>query len=177
MKHQTILLLTLLSLAACRPGQPCPSCDDDAADDVPADVADELPDLPCGGADLQTDNLNCGECGNQCLVNGLGEYETSGCVEGACAPTWFGLAWPEPSTLTCAEVCPMVDPALSCHANACVGLTAMVCESVANNACAVFGGAGPPSTLLDFAGACEDPVTWPEETEFGGVRLLNCCCG
>ncbi len=66
-----------LVLAACRPGQPCPSCEDDEAE--LGDVADVPADLPCGGADLQTDDFNCGECGNICTVKADGtDYEAGG---------------------------------------------------------------------------------------------------
>jgi hypothetical protein len=51
-----------LSLTGCRGALPCPDCDPD--DDPMAEGA--VPDLPCGGADLQTDALNCGSCEQFC---------------------------------------------------------------------------------------------------------------
>jgi hypothetical protein len=141
------------------------------------DVAEELPDLPCGGVDLQTDDHNCGTCGNECFVQGAGEYETSGCIDGACGPTWYGVGWPEPTPLTCADVCSTsTGGKSSCEPQACAGLTGFVCESVANNPCGVLGG-GSTSTLVDFDGSCEDLIPWPSETDFGGDRLAYCCCG
>lgn len=171
MKRLALIQFLVLSLAACGRGQPCPSCDDDGADDDQlADMAGEIPDLPCGGADLQSDGLNCGTCGNKCRTIGVGTYEVGGCVAGACSPTWEGEAWPEPTPLTCDDVC----GTLSCHANGCAGLTGFVCESVLGVECEALGGAGP--LLLDFSGTCEETIPWPDII-VGGERGVYCCCG
>jgi hypothetical protein len=55
-------LLLFLSIAGCRGPLPCTGCEEQGEDESPPD------DLPCGGADLMTDNLNCGACGNECAV-------------------------------------------------------------------------------------------------------------
>lgn len=170
MKRHILAQLLLVSLAACRPGQPCPSCDDDE----PSDLPEELPDLPCDGADLQNDNAHCGTCENQCNVKGSGDYEAGGCVAGVCGPTWYGQEWLEPDPLTCADVCgTTTGGALSCRANGCVGLTGFVCESVVGGGCEALGGSGPQ--LLDFSGTCDEPLPWPDVV-FGGTRNVFCCC-
>jgi hypothetical protein len=171
MKRLALIQFLVLSLAACRPGQPCPSCGEDGADDSqPADMAEEIPDLPCGGADLQNDDLNCGECGSVCWTQGAGAYEAGGCVEGACGPTWEGQAWPEPTPLTCADVC----GTSACHADGCAGLTGFVCESILGQPCGTVGSGGDP--LLDISGPCDAPISWPDVID-GGDRGVYCCCG
>ena len=176
MENRALILFFVLPLVACRPGLPCPSCDDDdAADDESPDDGEDIPDLPCGGADLQTDRYNCGTCGNSCLVEGSKAYETSGCVDGVCGPTWIGMQWLEPSLLTCDDVCLL--SLGSCQAAACAGLTGLVCESIFFTGCAVMNGEGAPVTLVEVDGSCNEPIPWPEETQYGGDRLAYCCCG
>lgn len=176
MKRPALIQILVLSLAACGRGQPCPSCDDGDDDDQPADMAGEVPDLPCGGADLQDDDKNCGTCGNICYARGAGEYETVGCLDGVCGPTWFGQVWLEPTPLTCDDVCATsTGGSLTCRANDCVGLTGFVCESVLGESCEVLGGGGGP-LLLDLSGPCDESIPWPEVI-FGGDRGVFCCCG
>jgi hypothetical protein len=178
MKRPALIQFLLLSLAACGPGQPCPTCDDDGADDdQPADMADELPDLPCGGADLQNDDWNCGTCGNPCVVGGADEYEAGGCIDGVCGPSWFGNNWFEPTSLTCNDVCATATGGnSSCRANGCVGLTGFICQAVpsVSDWCEAFG--GPGSLLLELSGPCDESIPWPDIVH-GGVRLVLCCCG
>jgi hypothetical protein len=170
MKRSTLIQFVVMSLAACGPRQPCPSCDDAADDDQPADMAEEMPDLPCGGADLQNDDLNCGTCGNECISAGALTYEAGGCIAGACSPTWHGQDWLEPTPVTCEDVC----GTLSCHANGCAGLTGFVCESVLGQECEVLGPGGTP--LLEISGPCDETIAWPDVI-FGGTRGVFCCCG
>jgi len=230
MNHRALILSFLLPLVACRPGQPCPTCDADGVgdDDLPDD-GEDIPDLPCGGADLQTDRYNCGTCGKSCLaargespraaslglfaegvvaetcstpgttafrllalaensgarrhedfhhgllVEGVGAYEAGGCVDGVCGPTWIGVQWLKPSLLTCDDVCLL--SLGSCQAAACAGLTGLVCESIFFTACTVMEGGGPPLTLVEVDGSCDEPIPWPEETLEGGDRVAYCCCG
>lgn len=134
----------------------------------------DAPDLPCGGADLQSDDANCGECGNSCWVRGSGKYAAGHCAAGVCGPTWVNQDWVEPTALTCDEVCGTVlDGPLSCRAQGCAGLTGLVCESVIGEACVLFGGPGP--VLAEFEGSCSETLPWPD-TEFGGIRVAVCCC-
>ena len=104
--HPTILALVLL--AGCRDPLPCPDCMDVAEDDP--DEAEPLPDLPCGGADLLTDNNNCGSCGNECVVS----------LEGTDLGVWHmcrrkcGADWTQCNDYSgkhenCAEVCAGLD--------------------------------------------------------------------
>ena len=58
------MALLLSAMAACHDPLPCPDCDEADIADEPNDT-EPMPDLPCGGADLVTDNSNCGACGNQ----------------------------------------------------------------------------------------------------------------
>jgi len=93
------LLPIFLALAAlaCRPPQPCDEGCEDGADDVSEDSdLPALTDLPCGGADLMTDDLNCGSCGNECYIQDTdtavtGEWRGGGhCVDGQCGSVWSG---------------------------------------------------------------------------------------
>lgn len=172
MKPFAFIHFFVLSLAACGIRQTCSSCDDDAADDnPPPDMAEEMPDLPCDGADLQNDDLNCGTCENECRSIGSGTYEVGGCVAGVCNPTWEGEAWYEPTLLTCDDVC----GTSSCHTNGCAGLTGFVCESILGVECdAISSGGG--AVLLDLSGACDEPIPWPDVVD-GGDRVVYCCCG
>jgi hypothetical protein len=81
-----LILLSVIA-AACHDPQPCPDCDEQAEGE-----AEEGPpplDLPCGGADFMTDNLNCGSCGNACTVWWEGtDWEAGSCAEGVCGPEW-----------------------------------------------------------------------------------------
>ena len=167
--------LAVVFLAACRPGQPCPSCEDagddgDETADIP-DVAEPIPDLPCDGADLQTDDDNCGECGNECWVNGAGDYRVGGCVDGACGPVWWGKQWLGPDGSSCADVC--AETGLSCRADACAGLTGFVCEAAFDAPCDTFTFGSAP--FAEVTGSCTEPIDWPEQA-LGQIKLY-CCCG
>lgn len=138
-----------------------------------------MPDLPCGGADLQTDDFNCGECGKVCAVKAGGtEYEVGGCVAGVCgANTWKGQEWLEPTPLTCAEVCAKASfGELSCQVNGCseLALTAFVCESIFGQPCLLAGSV--ERVMSEFSGACDEPLPWPDAIE-EGTRNVFCCCG
>jgi hypothetical protein len=177
MKRFAIAPILVLPLAACGPDQPCPTCDDDGADDdPPTDMAEDLPDLPCGGADLQNDDLNCGTCGNECRIMAAGDYEAGGCIAGVCSPTWYGKEWLwyEPGWPTCDEVCATATyDTLSCQRNGCVGLTGFVCNWWGFGPCDDTLTSGFPP-LLDFSGSCEEPIPLPDED---ANFIVYCCCG
>ena len=176
MKRDASIVVCGLLLGACQPRLPCPDCDDDDAAEQPEDLPMETPDLPCGGADLQSDDANCGECGNSCLVRGRDEYEAGHCSAGVCGPTWFVEEWLEPTPLTCDEVCgAQIDGSLACRANGCAELTGLVCESIDGGGCVVVfpGGSGP--LLAEFTGSCSETLPWID-TQAGGSRLAVCCC-
>lgn len=107
-KTTAIFCLTLLGLTGCRNDVvPCTDCDANQDDDAP------LPDLPCGGADLMTDNLNCGSCGSECALMYEGTpYEAGTCKMGECGPLWADCLPELPMFVTCADVCAGYD--LSC---------------------------------------------------------------
>jgi hypothetical protein len=153
----------LVNATACRGTLPCPDCDEQAdAEDEQEDGP--VPDLPCGGADLMTDNLNCGSCGNECTVffEGL-DFEAGSCQAGECGPVWnscltslFGA--------TCEELC----GELTCVANGCSGLTGLLLAVSEFGECP-----GPNAVYGTMTGACGDPIPWNED-EF---NYASCCCG
>jgi hypothetical protein len=91
-----LTVLFFLGAAGCN-APPCPDCEEpadvgDADGDGDGDGDEPLPDLPCGGADLMTDNLNCGTCGHECGVWYEGtEYQAGACEQDECSRSgWFG---------------------------------------------------------------------------------------
>ena len=173
MQRRPRLALLIVLVAGCGPRQARSSGDDESGDgaDVP-DLAEPTPDLPCGGADLQTDAENCGECGNVCSLLGKGEYEAGGCVDGACGPRWEGKSWTEPETLTCADVC--VGHGLACQPDACAGLTGFVCEFPFDAMCATLIEGSTP--LAEIEGSCANPLEWPAQA-VNDELVVYCCCG
>jgi hypothetical protein len=169
-----VAVLLVLSLVACRPGQPCPTCEDVADDDPVVDLG-PITDLPCGGADLETDHLNCGACGTECSLRFEGTaYGVGTCREGECDPAnWVSWKGIEPNPLlTCDEVCadPWGEP-LSCVARGCSGLTAIVCGSILGEQCQVAY--GEPADV-EFAGECDEPIPSPDQVD--GSPVVYCCC-
>lgn len=172
MKSPTLVLL-MLSLVACSPGKPCPTCEDVADEDPIVDFG-SVSDLPCGGADLENDHLNCGACGNECSLR-FSEYGVGSCREGECDPAdWEPWEWPEvPAQLTCDQVCSdqFTGPE-SCVTRGCSDLTALVCGSIIGQPCQLFYG---QLADLEFGGACDEPIPWPVEVE-SGSPVIYCCC-
>jgi hypothetical protein len=123
-------------LTACGRNSDCPGCDD--MTDVGAS-----PDLPCGGADLQNDNSNCGECGEECVVWYEGSpYEVGGCQAGQCGPVWYegdfdlvSLYGPPPPDTTCDEICE--SHSTSCVPRGCSGKTGYVCATIFGEGCSL----------------------------------------
>ena len=121
-----------------------------------------MPDLPCGGADLMTDNLNCGSCGNECTVffEGL-DWEAGSCQAGKCGPVWipcltsvFGA--------TCEELC----GGLTCVANGCSGSTGLLFAEL-------YGCEVDDEPIKTMDGACDQPIPWSDDD----VTHARCCCG
>ncbi|MFO7566931.1 MAG: hypothetical protein R6X02_30080 [Enhygromyxa sp.] len=173
MSRTTLLaaLAGLLATTACRNALPCPDCDDEA--DEQDDQADEpLPDLPCGGADLMTDNLNCGTCGHECVLWYSGtEYEAGTCNQGVCGPGWTDCqsgGFPGGFS-NCAEIC--VALGQTCVPQGCAGLTAMMYE-------VNFDGWGCDPTsrkpVVTMTEACDEPIPWLNNGET--ARHAMCCC-
>ena len=158
------LALCLAAAPACRNQLPCPDCN---GDDRANGDEDPPSDLPCDSADLMTDPLNCGECGNECYIRFEGsDWEAGGCVEGECAPTWSDCVHLSIAN-NCDEIC--TGQGKVCAAGAC-----------ANHTAAFMPGGLDPICNLDIyppvatmMGPCDEP--WPEDLE----EPLNvyCCCG
>lgn len=144
---------------------PCSDCEaDDAAeqDDAP------LPDLPCGGADLMTDNLNCGSCGHECVLNDEGTpYEAGTCNMGECGPLWSACLPEVPTLVTCADVCEGYDR--SCVAKGCSGYTGILYDvNLDGWGC----GVGEPSKVMTEG--CDAPIPWM--TTGDNPLQVMCCC-
>jgi hypothetical protein len=152
-----------LLLIGCGQPLPCPDCnsEDDEA----------IPDLPCGGADLQTDDFNCGMCGNECVVYRAGtDYEAGNCREGRCGPHWYNKQYPLADAgnlpkASCQDVC--AEHSVSCVVQGCSGKTGYMCH--------IGDDFSPACTPIDWTGLCTAHVPWPD---FGGsvIPVLYCCC-
>jgi hypothetical protein len=171
----------LLQLAACnRP----PSCRDCEGEDLAGEGEEEgvMPDLPCGGANLQTDDFNCGSCGNACVVDWPGtRYAAGGCVDGECGRNWSALhsLSAPPAMETCEQLCSFGD--FSCVPGGCSGLTAYVCVTLGD-----FGdqcNLGDPLNLAftEMTGACDEVIPYPTDFVENADNFVfvdyACCCG
>lgn len=162
----------LLLLVGCRNLPPCQDCDDAAAeDDASMPDLPTPPDLPCGGADLLTDDLNCGTCGHACEVWYVDTVlETGGCVDGVCGPLWSHCFSEASNVANCSDVCAAYE--LSCVPNGCAGHTGAMYEPAGlDDICGPIT-SGPPDLVLD--GACDDPIPWMSMVE--NPREVMCCC-
>lgn len=168
----TLALVALLDMPGCRT-QPCGDCDiaQDAGDDDDDDAPLlDLPDFPCGGADLMTDNLNCGACGHACIVDYPGtKYEAGICTAGACGPNWSDCAYETGLWNTCAELCAAYE--VSCVSNGCSGHTGLLFELFFEDPCAYPDDTPPVATMT---GACDQPIPWMSAGEY--PRQVMCCC-
>jgi hypothetical protein len=173
---RTILILSFVGvfgMSACRGKPTCLDCEDaaEAEDNDASPLSDlpPLPDLPCGGADLLTDNLNCGTCGHECGLWYVGtEYEAGTCKEGECGPVWSSCIaesingdW-----VTCSDICLALGE--NCMANGCSGLTGMMFDVIFGNGCGDF----PP--IVTLTGGCNQPIPWMTPTE--NHIEVACCC-
>lgn len=166
--HPIILtaLTVLVTTAACR------GTEDDGTDEDQQEAGEnqeeeegDLPDLPCGGADLMTDNHNCGTCGHECPVWYEGtEWEAGSCKDGECGPVWSTCV-PEFGTANCEEVCKGFGQ--TCVANGCSGLTALL-YGVGLEGCDM-------AQVYDtMEGACDEPIPWMSTVEWS--TEAKCCC-
>jgi hypothetical protein len=168
-KTRAMLILTFVGvfgLSACRDKPTCLDCEDAAEaednDDIP------LSDLPCDGADLMTDNLNCGTCGHECFLWYVGtEYEAGTCKEGKCGPVW-STCIEGPPLANCAEVCAAFSH--TCVANGCSGKTAMLFDALYGAGCGPSDGA----PVVTLTGGCDEPIPWMTPTE--NHIEVTCCC-
>jgi hypothetical protein len=167
---RTTLILTLvitLSMSACRDKPTCLDCGEDVVaegnDDTP------MPDLPCGGADLMTDNFNCGTCGHECgLYYEETEYEAGTCTAGVCGPVWSSCL---PKTIyeNCSEIC--IALGKTCVPNACAGLTGILFY-VNFDGWGCDGYSYEPAATI--SGGCEEPIPWMVTGD--NSRHVQCCC-
>jgi len=160
-------------LGACERSSPCADCLAEEPVEEPA-----VPDLPCDGADLEVDDLNCGACGAACSVTYVDTpYEVGHCSEGQCGPRWYaqtldpipeGHPLPE---LNCEEVCANVS--LTCVAQGCSGKTGYSCVTAFGTGCSLTDEYFYPA---NWEGACADDIPLPDPDP--GVNLkIGCCCG
>lgn len=159
------LSLSLVVAAnACRGREPmpCPDCYD-AADDVREDLP---PDLPCGGADLLSDPLNCGSCSNSCLSLPGTEWEAGACQSGECVGPWWTACEGKLAGATCEEICGEA----ACVPNGCSGYTALLYPG--GGADFYDCDAHPPDSTM--SGPCDVPIPWESS---GSSTHARCCCG
>jgi hypothetical protein len=167
--NQTKFAILLLALTAlgCRAPLPCPDCDE-----VADEHADPTPDLPCGGADFQTDSYNCGACGNECpMLNPDTDYTVGQCNAGECGgPYWYEQLF-DPLQLppvSCDEVC--AGHSRTCVERGCSGKTGFMCGYLFQEGClnTLFG-------ITDWFGPCAEPVEW-HDPDINDTASLHCCC-
>jgi hypothetical protein len=118
----------------------------------------------CGGADLQTDRLNCGECGHICHSETTYGHPAGDCVAGACSPQWTTCR-KEGSGDTCAEVCD--GAGTTCAPQACDGLTAIFLTEAFED----FPGCVGEDEGLTIG--CNEPLPWSPDPS---KERVFCCC-
>jgi hypothetical protein len=166
----TFYLVAALGLGtmACRDPIPCSDCDDSVADMEEGPTPDLLPDLPCGGADLQTDPLNCGTCGNDCLWFAGTEWEAGACESGECVgPGWSGCLW-EAFGPTCGAIC--TGSGATCVAGGCSDYTALLIHVGGIDVNCDIPSVTPYATMN---GPCDEPIPYEDD----GTTYVICCCG
>ncbi len=165
----------LLLLAACnRDNVPCPTCD---GEDQAEQEEGSLPDLPCGGADLLTDDLNCGTCGNECAVMWPDtDYAAGGCIAGECGPLWSGAftLLPLPDMATCEQLCGFGD--VACVPKGCSGMTGFVCVIVGDFGDQCDLGKPTNHATIELTGACDEVIPYPNGLEPSDYPNFACCC-
>jgi hypothetical protein len=165
--------LVALALVGCRAPLPCPECG------VADDMEEPVFDLPCGGADLESDVLNCGSCGNVCnVLHPDTQYAVGQCNAGECGgPFWYEELYDvlELPAVSCDDLCQAHSS--TCHERGCSGKTGFMCGYIWGQGCLNPG--GPTGTdfpgITDWTGACAEPVAWPE-MDLDVTPALHCCC-
>ncbi len=162
-----MLIAALQAATACRDPLPCEDCDGDPAE-ADEHAEDLPPDLPCGGADLLTDNDNCGTCGNACptVLEGT-QWEAGSCEAGECGPSWTHCVDGSLSFETCEEYCAV--SGRTCVPAGCSGYTALLYNASFFDGCDLDS---PPD--LTMSGACTEPIPWEATIEWS--RQVMCCC-
>jgi hypothetical protein len=155
-----LIVVLGLGVLACGDPIPCSDCDDSAADME----GDPMPDLPCGGADLMTDPLNCGSCGKLCQFFPGTEWAAGGCESGECVgPGWSNCYW-EAFGPTCGAICAGSD--MTCVAGGCSGYTAMLLQVASD----FDFSCTEPDPYATMQGPCDEPIPYEMYT------YVMCCC-
>jgi hypothetical protein len=135
------------------------SSDESSSDESDSSSSDDLcgpPEISCGDGCVNpfTDNENCGECDNACLVEG----EHGNCVDGECAPTLSEcFSWETP--VPCEDVCSQMG--MACLQQGC------------QNGTYLFYGALDTCDQHTPSGASINPCSEPSTPDNGYYR---CCC-
>lgn len=146
------------------PREDCDVAQQDTEEDAD-DVEDPPSDLPCGGANLQTDNQHCGECGNECIVWYEGtDLEAGTCAEGQCGPTWTEC---DSGFETCAERC--ASTGQTCNEGGCAEVSGLIIDVPGFDACNVL--LHSKTSILE----CDDLISW-EPSDASDIREAVCCC-
>jgi hypothetical protein len=176
-RTRTTLILTFVgvfAMSGCRDKPTCLDCEEAAAEADDNDNDDTpMSDLPCGGADLMTDNLNCGTCGHECVLSyDDTQYEAGSCNEGVCGPGGWSSCIPGGigPVANCSEVC--LSLGRTCVANGCAGLTGMMFGVLFGQGCNAYE--YTPVALL--SGGCDQPIPWMMGAG-ENPRDVQCCCG
>ncbi len=114
------------------------------------------PEIECDGACVNplTDDLNCGECGHACIIEG----GVGACIEGSCTPRLSEcIDWGNP--IPCNEVCAQIEA--TCVATGCLGGTYVTYNIIED------------CLAHDPNGVLADPCTEPDIPSNGAYR---CCC-
>jgi len=137
-------------------------------------AGDPVSYIPCDGADLQNDTLNCGSCGLECpVLYADTEYAVGQCNDGVCGgPYWYETLYNETPffhpTISCAEMC--ADNSRTCVARGCSGKTGYMCAYALGEGCLInFMG------IVAWTGECNEDIP-PFELDTGVVPAIGCCC-
>lgn len=165
------IVFCMFCMSACRDKPTCLNC----GEDVAAEDNDGTPppDLPCGGADLMTDNLNCGTCGHECEIWYRDtEYEAGSCNDGVCGPGGWSSCIPGENTVpwkNCSDIC--ISLGDSCVPNGCAGLTGMMfATSFDGWGCSAYR----YTPVVTMSGGCDELIPWGSPGE--SLLDVQCCC-
>lgn len=171
-RFQAITPILLFLGAGCAPPPLC-STGDGCHDVAAEDGEPPPPDLPCGGADLLTDDANCGACGNACDISwSVSEtpYSSGHCIDGQCGPSFDVNCGLVGENATCADLC-QSSGGQTCVPRGCPGVknegvTALIYYGSEWTQCLP----DPPDE--EFTQDCDDPLPPPD----WGWTLPSCCC-
>ncbi len=160
-----------VTIIACNRPLPCPDDECEDADDEPSaeDAGTKPFDLPCGGADLETDDLNCGACGNACETSYVDTpYGAGYCENSKCNPMLHQCYLLGEQVNTCDQLCAITGG--TCVARGCPGvqnerITALLFMSMAGPC---LPGAPAEERIQD----CDEPIEYDPLNYWSA----HCCC-